>query len=70
MLAEPYARVFWPAYVMAFFPEALPKAVSGRLEVDTSRVAPFAEGEEPTVDDSKPYSIKPGPARYCWRERR
>lgn len=35
-----------------------PKAIVWRLAVDTSRVAPFAEGDEPTGDSSKPYSIE------------
>jgi glycogen operon protein len=43
---------------IAFRLPPMPKAVSWRLAVDTSRVAPFAEGEEPIVDSSKPYSIE------------
>jgi len=43
---------------IAFSLPPLPKAVNWRLAVDTFRVAPFAEGEEPIVDSSKPYSIE------------
>ena len=37
----------------------LPKTAGWRLAVDTFHVSPFAEGNEPTVDASKPYGIGP-----------
>jgi glycogen operon protein len=43
---------------IAFHLPSLPEAVSWRLAVDTSGVAPFAEGEEPMMDSFRPYSIE------------